>query len=293
MDQKTRNIDEITQMTELLKKSLDYGKISNLDPLRYDVDFNYCLDILAILNQYLLENQDGRSIGDIISEIKGVNKRLNAFDEGIVSEKYRIKLDEMYHRNYQYRNAESSLCIADLYEWLSKKVSTEDFIISYLPIERLSEKRQGIKPIEWENGVNENMALKQITENEKKELYDIIEKLSKIHRDIQKLKKIRESILKKILSIRAKRFKEISLEKNERGTRKYPNRSAIIAELTIQLEDESEYQNLIKQYAEIKDQEISKIIEYNQNIDKKSVLMGILLDNEKLKMYIYTPFSTS
>lgn len=275
-----RTEDEIKEMLVLIDKSINVDDPQTANKFSQDADFQYINDFKAVLQWTLQKIAINVDENEISGEICDIIKYPEERESGEVKTHIDF-LDSTFNREFKKREPDSILNIYDAFDWITRDISTENFLSDYLNLDHLKGKISGDVPITIESPKGEVIPIREFSIQEREKIFDIIDRMTIIQEKIQEIQGKRTLLRDKQRIIHAKYLRKISLEVDMKGKRLYPNKNAIEAEVTTQLSVDNEYQANLAEYRELGNQESNLKIEYNNLSDKKGILMGFTIAHEK------------
>lgn len=260
-----RSAEEIWDIVKRIDKAVDKHK-----------DLDYVYDIKNSLQWVLQKMQAAlteREKTSIESEIKEIMDMTVCIDEMAEDDFLKIIdfMDKEFDRDYKDRDVYSTGNIADAFDWVLGKISTENFLSRYMDLEKVG----SIAPRRW--------GYKEMNEEEKKELLELVDQMAKLVKKIKDSKeKYREIRWNKMQPIWADIMMDISMARDERGKKIYSNAQMRSAELIRRLRKNKEYQELEERRRVSRNEKGDLIAEYNRLVDHKAILTGLDLEDMKL-----------
>ena len=282
-----RSEEEIREMIKQIDGVVDIKDSEKYDRLCSDKDFKYCLDIKAALQWVLRKMSTGQERIRIEEEMRDIMERDIDEMEDDEFKEYMEFMDREFGRAYKNRDPYDTCNVADAFSWALGEESTENFISSaFINLEGLRKKVEGEEPIYVEKTKEEKaISLREIASEEKEELLEIIDQMTKLRERIYEIRKKGGKIRYEKSLIQAKYMKDISLAKDEKGKIIYRNKDSRAAELTLRLKKDGEYQGLDENYGESSDEGNRLSTKYNRLVDRKAVLTGVFFEGEKISVY--------
>ena len=108
----------------------------------------------------------------------------------------------------------------------------------------------------------------------KKELSELIDNMTDLSKKRQTIDKEQQPIRDKISVIRAKLIIDIGTAKDDRGKPVYSNEQLRNAALTLELDENEEYQRLKERLRELNNEDQELVIEYNRLVDRRLLFLA-------------------
>lgn len=279
MRMRTKN--EIKEMIVVIDKLINAGDPQTLSRFSHDKNFQYIYDFKSVLQWVIKKITANEDENKIAEEMRDLIKYPDEMESGEFKKHIEF-LDSNFSTDFKNRDPESTGNIYDAIDWINGEISTEDFLSgSYLDLDELKRKISGEVPITVERTEVEGIPIRELSNQEKEKISDMINQMTMIQGKIQEIKGKRILLRDRQRFIHARYLTKISLEVNVKGKRLYPNKNAIEAEVTKQLNIDEEYQTNVAEYRELGKQETNLKIEYNNLSDKKGILIGFIFSHEK------------
>ncbi len=281
-----RSEEEIKGMIKRIDEVVDIKDSEKYDKLYSDKDFKYCLDIKAALQWLLRKISTGQEKIKIEKEMRDITELDKEQMDEDEFKKYMEFMDE-FGRDFNNRRADDSYHVADAFSWVLGEESTENFISpAYMDLEALRKKVGGETPICIDRTEGKNVIpLREITPEEKERLLGIIDQIAKLRERRYGIIEKEREISNDEQIIRAMHIKDISMAKDNKGKKIYSNERLRYAELALRLQKDEKYQGFEKKYKKLKNEAVRLRIESDRLVDRKAILMGFFLEDEKRGVY--------
>ena len=281
-------MQEITELKERLDVVLDNSESIDHTRLRGDRDYIYCLDVRGVLDWLNKQILDPKDV-----------KKTEEFMEKLLREDMEEKSDEDIQNRFEFLNKELigdlgnrnyfdlSYNVCDIFSWALLEESTEDFVSeNFMNLERLQRKMTGQEPTTVASTKTaDGLVLRDLSDDERENLFEIIDEIAGIRESLQELKEERRDLHSEMNLIQARQMSDIASAKDEKGKRKYPNKEARRAELSLKLRNDEEYQKLSHESKSLHRRESRLEIKHDTLVDKKAILTGVIFDREKINWY--------
>jgi len=110
-----------------------------------------------------------------------------------------------------------------------------------------------------------------MTEEARKELYDIADKVAELEKEQHKIARGRREMTDRVAAIRARLILEIAASSQSGDAQPYLNPQVVEAVLTLKLSEHEEYQRLKNDLWELDDAERTLAIEHQRLVDRRTV----------------------
>jgi len=285
-NEKMRSEEEIKGMMKRIDEVVDIKDPENYDKLYSDKDFIYCLDIKAALQWLLGKISTGQERIEIEKEMRDITE-IDREEADVDELKKYIEFFGQFRRDFKNRYHDDIYNIVDAFDWVLREESTENFLSdSYMDLEALRKKVSGEVPIHISRTEGKKVIpLRDITPEEKEKLLGTIDHIAKLRERRHENSEKEREIDDEQTIIRAMHLKDISMAKDNKGKKIYPNDTLRYSELNLRLQKDEKYQGSRKKYKKLKNERVRLRIECNRLVDRKAILMGFFLEDDKRVFY--------